>query len=241
MGAGAADGRRVVGLIPARGGSKGVPGKNIRSLGGRPLIEWSIASALAARTVTVVVVSTDSSEIAAVSRSAGAEVPFMRPSHLASDAAPTLPVIIDALDRLVATYGHFDAVCLLQPTSPFRIPGLIDEAVNHLFDSRADSVVSVTALPTEHHPDWVLLRDDDGFMRWATGRSEPPSRRQDLSPAFHRDGSVYVTRTSVLRSGSLFGSRIGAIEVAGPVVNIDTAGDWERAERLVGGSGGARR
>jgi N-acylneuraminate cytidylyltransferase len=219
-------------LIPARGGSKGVPRKNIRPLGGRPLISWTIDAARAARSLAAVVVSTDDPEIAEAARRSGAEVPFLRPEELATDAAATLPVVIDALDRLVETHGHFDAVCLLQPTSPFRPAERIDQAVDELVAHDADSVVSVRRIPAEHHPDWALLRRSDGTAAWATGKDAPPSRRQDLEPAFHREGSIYVTRTAVLRAGSLYGSRMILSEVTGTTVNIDTAEDWARAEEI---------
>ncbi len=210
-----------------------MPGKNLRELGGRPLIAWTIESALRAHGLTAVVVSTDSSEIRAVAEEAGAAVPFLRDAELASDTAPTLPVIIDALDRLAGSHGEFEAVCLLQPTSPFRSPGLVDAAIDRFFETSADSVVSVRRIPTDHHPDWALVPREDGFARWATGLSEPPPRRQLLSDAFHRDGSLYLTRTAVLCSGSLYGSRILPFEVTGRGVNIDTVEDFERAERLV--------
>lgn len=225
-------GCRVLGLIPARGGSKGVPRKNLRPLGGRPLIGWTIDAALAARTLAAVVVSTDDQEIAAAARASGAEVPFMRSAELASDTAATLPVIIDALDRLEETHGQFDAVCLLQPTSPFRPADRIDRAIEELVAKDADAIVSVRRIPAEHHPDWALLRRSDGSAQWATGRDEPPPRRQELAPAFHREGSIYVTRTSVLRGGSLYGGRLLLSEVTGTTVNIDTVEDWERAERI---------
>lgn len=230
----ATDRRRVLGLIPARGGSKGVPRKNVRELAGRPLIAWTIRTAQQATGLTSIVVTTDDPEIAAVAEAAGAEVPFLRSAELAADTTPTLPVMIDALDRLAAQGREFEAVCLLQPTTPFRPPGLVDRAIDQLFDRAADSVVSVVPLPFDHHPDWALVTGDDGFSTWATGRAEPPTRRQDLTPAFHRDGSLYVTRTSVLRGGSLYGSRMVTLAVDTPTVNIDTLDDWERAEQLAG-------
>lgn len=209
-----------------------MPGKNLRDLGGRPLITWTIDVALASQRLTAVVVSTDSSEIRSIAQTAGAEVPFLRTADLAADTTPTLPVILDALDRLAGSHGEFDAVCLLQPTSPFRSSGLIDDAIDRFFESTADSVISVRRIPTHHHPDWALIPDEDGFARWATGLSEPPSRRQALSAAFHRDGSLYVTRVDVLRSGSLYGSQIIPFEVSDPGVNIDTMEDFERGERI---------
>lgn len=210
-----------------------MPGKNLRDLGGRPLITWTIDVALASQRLTAVVVSTDSSEIRSIAQTAGAEVPFLRTADLAADTTPTLPVILDALDRLAGSDGEFDAVCLLQPTSPFRSADLIDTAIDRFFESTADSVISVRRIPTHHHPDWALIPDEDGFARWATGLSEPPSRRQALSAAFHRDGSLYVTRVDVLRSGSLYGSRILPLEVFDLGVNIDTTEDFERARQLL--------
>lgn len=209
-----------------------MPGKNIRELAGRPLIVWTIRTAQRATGLTTIVVSTDDREIARVAVDAGAEVPFLRSAELAADTTPTLPVMIDTLDRLEENGQEYDAVCLLQPTTPFRPPELVDRAIDELFDREADSVVSVVPLPFDHHPDWALVTGDDGFSRWATGRSEPPTRRQDLRPAFHRDGSLYVTRTSVLRGGSLYGSRMVTLPVEGPTVNIDTLDDWARAELL---------
>lgn len=226
------DGRRVLGLVPARGGSKGVPGKNIRSLGGRPLIAWTIEAALDAEHLSAVVVSTDDPAIAEAARDAGAEVPFLRAPELAADTTPTLPVILDALDRLAEDDRVFDAVCLLQPTTPFRPAALIDRAIEQFVEHGADAVVSVRQIPFDHHPDWALVTDDDGLARWATGGTEPPPRRQELRPAYHREGSIYVTRTSVLRSGSLYGSRLLAVTVDGPTVNIDTLDDWARAEQM---------
>ena len=222
---------RVLGLIPARGGSKGVPGKNVRELGGRPLITWTIDAARAARRLDAVVVSTDDPGIAALAEAAGAEVPFLRSPDLATDTAPTLPVVVDALDRLTETHGRFDAVALLQPTSPFRTTELIDRGIDLLFADAADSVVSVLPIPFAHHPDWALVPGEHGYATWATGLPEPPPRRQALSPAFHREGSLYVTRTAVLLNGSLYGDRIRTIEVHGHSVNIDTAEDWAEAER----------
>jgi N-acylneuraminate cytidylyltransferase len=226
------DGRRVLGLIPARGGSKGVPGKNIRRLGGRPLLAWTVEAALAATGLSTVVVSTDDGDIADAALAAGAEVPFLREPELATDTTPTMPVVLDALDRLEADGRTFDAVCLLQPTTPFRPASLVDRAIQRFFAHDADSVVSVLQIPFDHHPDWALLHDEHGVAHWATGGSEPPPRRQELRPAYHREGSVYVTRTSVLRGGSLYGTRLLTVDVEGPTVNIDTLDDWDRAEQM---------
>ena len=227
---------RVLGLIPARGGSQGVPGKNLRPLAGRPLLAYTVADALASN-LDRVVLSTDDEDIAAVGRRLGAEVPFLRPAELATDAAPTLGVVVHALDALAAEGDDYDAVCLLQPTSPVRGPGLIDECVERLVTSGADSVVSVRPVPTDHHPDWVYRLGDDGELTLFNGEDEPRTRRQDLAPAFHRDGAVYVTRAEVVRAGSLYGRRTVAVLADGPSVNIDTEDDFRRAEELAGALG----
>jgi len=222
---------RILALIPARGGSKGVPGKNLRSLGGRPLIDWTIAAALEAD-VGPVVVSTDDARIADVARGLGAEVPFERPAHLADDQAPTLPVVVHALDELLAAGRAFDAVCLLQPTSPFRPPSLIVDATELLVRTGATSVVTIRPTPAELHPDWAYDLGPDSSLHLHNGELEPIRRRQDLPPAFHRDGAVYVTRADVIRAGSLYGTDGRGLVATGPSVNIDTLEDFAAAERV---------
>lgn len=224
---------RVLGLIPARGGSKGVPGKNVRPLGGRPLLTYTIDSARESHRLTRTILSTDDPVIADVGLDAGVEVPFLRPPELAQDDTPTLAVVIHALGSLGA--ASFDAVCILQPTSPLRAPGLIDRCIELLDTSGADAVMTVVEVPHEHNPHWVWFGDDDGHLHLATGEREPLPRRQLLPPAFCRDGSVYVTRRSVLESGSLYGGTVRGIVVDGKsTVNIDDLEDWERAEQLLG-------
>lgn len=223
---------RVLGLIPARGGSKGVPRKNVRPLGGRPLIAWTVMAALDAARLSRVVVSTDDAEIADAARFAGAEVPFLRPPELARDDTPTLPVVQHALRTLEAEGDRYDAVCLLQPTNPFRTAATIDACIARMDESGADAVVSVLPVPAEHNPHWVYFRGADGALRLATGEPQPIPRRQALPPAFHREGSVYVSRMRcVLELGSLYGERVLGVEVDPRYsVNIDTPDDWARAE-----------
>lgn len=226
---------RVLGLIPARGGSKGIPGKNVRPLGGRPLLAWTADAALASRRLSRVVLSTDDEGIAEAGRRCGLDVPFLRPAELARDDTPTLPVVRHALETLGE---DFDAVCLLQPTSPFRRAEDIDACIAMLEDRELDAVVSVLPVPHEHNPHWVYFEDNAGLLRLATGEEQPIPRRQELPPAFHRDGSVYVTRREVVLSGgegSLYGRRLGGYVMpdAGRSVNLDTPADWERAEGLL--------
>lgn len=223
---------RVLGLIPARGGSRGVPRKNLRSLGGRPLLAYTADAALAATRLARVVLSTDDAEIAGIGAALGLEVPFLRPAALAADDTPMLPVVRHALDVLAASGDLYDAVCLLQPTTPFRPAGAVDGCVSMLETSGADTVMSVRAIPTHMHPQWAFVADADGFLELATGGAAPPPRRQLLPPAYHRDGAVYVVRRATVESGTLFGARVAGCVLAGaPAVNIDEAEDWMRAER----------
>jgi CMP-N,N'-diacetyllegionaminic acid synthase len=225
---------RVLGLIPARGNSKGVPRKNLRLLAGKPLVQYSVEAALAARRVARVVLSTEDAEIAETARACGALVPFLRPAELAADDTPMLLVVEHALHELEATGDRFDAVCLLQPTSPFRRPEEIDQCIDLLEQTGADSVVTVRPVPPKYNPHWVYFADSTGVLRLSTGEAAPLPRRQALPPAFHRDGSVYVTRREVvLERHTLYGSRVVGFQLQPePRVNIDTWDDWLRAEAI---------
>ena len=226
---------RILGLIPARGGSKGVPRKNIRCLGGRPLLAYTAQAALESTRISRVILSTDDVEIAAAGLECGLEVPFMRPADLAEDSTPTLPVVVHALKSLEEAGDKFDAVCLLQPTNPMRRALDIDNCIDLFTRSVADSVVSVRRVPAEYNPKWVYWRDAEGKLSICTGDDEPISRRQDLPDAYHRDGSVYVTRTEIiLDRGSLYGDHVVGYEMpAESSVNIDTEEDWLCAERRI--------
>ena len=230
---------RVLGLVPARGGSKGVVRKNARPIAGKPLLAWTAAAALAATSLDRVILSTDDPEIADIGRAAGLEVPFLRPPELADDTAPMIDVILHALGWADADAGPdegpYDALCLLQPTNPMRTAADIDAALDLLGSSGADTVFTTLELPTEHHPDWAFVPGADGDLRLATGGTQPVSRRQDLSPAVHREGSVYVVRTAVLRErGSLYGDRVRGLPIdPARSANIDTPDDWAAAEALL--------
>lgn len=225
---------RVLGLIPARGGSKGVPRKNLADVGGRPLIAFSIETGMAAAQIDRLVVSTDDNEIAEVARGLGADVPFMRPTDLADDVAPMLGVAQHALQTLAADGDMFDAVCLLQPTSPLRSSELIDDCISLLESKEATSVVTVRSIPPEFNPAWAISIDGDGFASWAGGGRDPIGRRQDLPPAFHRDGLVYVTRSSTVLEGSLYGQKVvPALADAVPLCNVDTMEDLEKLRSMV--------
>jgi CMP-N-acetylneuraminic acid synthetase len=226
---------RVIGIITARGGSKGVPGKNIRPLAGKPLLVWTAEAALAAKRLARVVLSTDDEAIAEVGRAAGIDVPFLRPAELARDTTPSLPVLQHAVAALEAVGEHCDAICLLQPTNPLRTSTTIDACIDLFERGGADAVVTLLPVPAEYNPHWVYFADADGLLRPALGEATPIPRRQELPPAFHREGSVYITQRDVLvEQNSLYGKRIlGHVVDPARSVNIDTLEDWHRAEALI--------
>jgi CMP-N-acetylneuraminic acid synthetase len=226
---------RTVILVPARGQSKGIPRKNIAPLCGRPLLEYTAETALAVRRASAALLSTDDEEIAEVGRRAGLRVPFLRPAELARDDTPTLPVIQHALGWLEAHGERYDAVCLLQPTSPLRSAGEVDACIELLETSGADAVVTILPVPSRHNPHWVYFVGDDGSLQLSTGAREPIPRRQSLPPAYHRAGSVYVVRRDVvMESNSLYGRHLRGLEIdPARYVDLDTPEDWAHAEALM--------
>ncbi len=226
---------RVLGIIPARGGSKGIPRKNVKLLNGKPLLAYTIESAIAAKRLDRTILSTEDNEIAELGLSLGIDVPFMRPPELSGDEAPTFPVVMHAVEELEKAGDRFEAVCLLQPTNPLRRSEDIDRCIELLESTGADSVVTVSEVPHQYNPNWVYLQNDYGELTLSTGETRPIARRQDLPRAFYREGSVYVTRRSVLyRYEDLYGRRLRGYEIdRSRSVNIDTEEDWHRAERLL--------
>lgn len=227
---------RIIGIIPARGGSKGVPRKNLAPVAGRPLLAYTAAAALGAPSLARVILSTEDQEIAAVGRACGLDVPFLRPAALAEDATPTLPVIQHAIGELEAAGEQVDAICLLQPTNPLRTAADIEGAVRMFAETGAETVISVLAVPHQYNPHWVYLEGEGGALRLATGEAAPIARRQLLPPAVHREGSIYLVRRDVVMAqpGSLYGATVrGYLMEAARSVNIDRVEDLERAAQLL--------
>ncbi len=225
---------QVLAVVPARSGSKGVPGKNIRLLGGRPLLAYAAESARASGVVDRVILSTDTDEIAQVGRECGIEVPFMRPADLALDTTPMQPVIEHAVTSLEAQGWSPDIILVLQPTSPLRRPRHIASAVGQLRDTGADSVVSVVELPRHLSPDYVM-RVEDGRLLPFLPEGASVGRRQDARAAFVRDGTVYACRRSTLINlGSLYGTDCRPLVLsASETLTIDSAADWTEAEQRI--------
>jgi len=225
---------RILGIIPARGGSKGISGKNIKALGGKPLLGYTIASVLNSKLLTKCILSSDSEEIIKTGKQLGAEAPFTRPAEFAKDDTPSIDVVKHALSSFAKENIHFDAVCILQPTTPFRKEGLIDEAINRFESGNFDSLVSVREVPHEFNPHWTF-EEEDGKLKIATGEKQIISRRQELPKAYRRDGAIYLTKREViLQENSLYGKNIGFIKNSDQYyVNLDTQSDWEKAERIL--------
>ncbi|HEX4913937.1 MAG TPA: acylneuraminate cytidylyltransferase family protein [Vicinamibacterales bacterium] len=231
---------KVLGIITARGGSKGIPGKNLKLLAGKPLLAYTVDTARRSGALDRVILSTEDEAIATAGRDLGCDVPFMRPLDLAHDDTPHLPVIQHATRWMEERVNyHPDAVMILQPTSPLRTAQDIVAAIELLDRSGADSVLSVNEVPAHSHPMRTLRLDNAGnAVLFVSG--EPVrkriNRRQDLPPAWVMNGAIYACRTRVLfdAAPSLYGDRVVAYRMpAERSISIDDLEDWEAAERAV--------
>jgi N-acylneuraminate cytidylyltransferase len=189
--------RSTIALIPARGGSKGVPGKNLAVLGGKPLIAWTVEAARRAAAIDEIFVSTDDQAIGEAARAFGARFDALRPANLAGDSTPMLDVVQHVVDEL--NLSDEAIVVLLQPTSPFRSHEDIDAAVELFVKSGAQSLVSMT--PSASHPEWALKSDENGRISYFIAKREEGHRRQDLAPAFQPNGALYIARAKLIREG----------------------------------------
>jgi CMP-N,N'-diacetyllegionaminic acid synthase len=225
----------VLGVVVARGGSKGIPRKNIALLAGQPLLAYTATAARQATRLTRLVLSTEDEEIAAVGRRYGLEVPFMRPQALAQDDTPAVAVLEHAVHELERQGQRFDAVFTLQPTTPLRRPEDIDGAIALFERTGADSVISFVSVG-EKHPARMKFIDSDGrVVDPPFGELVEGQRRQDLPTLYLREGSVYLTRRDVLvNDHSLKGLDCRAwIVPPDRACNIDEPFDWVLADMLV--------
>jgi len=214
---------KVLAIIPARGGSKGIPDKNIKDLAGKPLIAWTIEAALKSVFVTKTVVSSDSDVILKIAQKYNADV-LKRPAHLASDTARSEPVITDVLEQLKKE--SFDYVILLQPTSPLRTAVDIDKAINKLLNSNGTALISV--YPPHHHPLKAFKTDADGFLKGLVNDDYPFTPRQALPKTFYPNGAIYLIKTALfLETGKLFTDKTIAFEMsADKSFDLDTKADF---------------
>lgn len=219
---------KTLAVVPARGGSRGLPGKNARLFRGESLLGRAIRIGL--ETCDAVVVSTDSPELAQIAAAYGAPV-RLRPAELATDEAPMLPVVQDAIAG-----REGDVIVLLQPTQPMRTAEQVRAAVE-LLTVGVSSVVSVRRVPDIYAPERLLILEEGWLVPAMAFAGKDPPRRQDAQPAYMRDGTVYVTRRSVVDDGSLYG-RYGScclpLMLEGDALSIDTLEDFERLEAMAG-------
>jgi CMP-N-acetylneuraminic acid synthetase len=232
---------QVLGLVTARAGSKGIPGKNVKLLAGKPLILYTIEAAQASGVFDRIVLSTDDEGAAAIARAHGCEVPFMRPADLCTDATPHLPVMQHALTWLREHEGYEpEWVMTLLPTSPLRQPAHFRAAVALALKTGADSVIGVDELPPHFNPMRVVTIEEGGWARLFVG-GQPvkrrPGRRQDMPPAWVMNGAIYLFKTGCLFDPvepNLYGDKVAAMVMFPPYgVNLDEPDDWDLVERLI--------
>ncbi len=227
--------KNILGLIPARGGSKGLPRKNIKPLLGKPLIAWTIEQALASRYLDRVVVSTDDKEIAEISKKYGADIPFMRPKELAEDDAKGIDVILHTIDWLKENDNRkqYDLIMLLQPTSPLRKSEDIDKAIELLFLKKAKAIVSVCEV--DHHPLWTNTLPKNGCMKGFIKPEIMNKNRQELPVYYRLNGVIYLSYSYYIKQcNSFLGKETFAyIMPRGRSIDIDDEVDFKSAEILM--------
>jgi N-acylneuraminate cytidylyltransferase len=228
----------ILGVIPARGGSKGLPGKNIRPLAGLPLIAHSIRCALSCAELDRVVVSTDSPEIAEVASAHGASVPFLRPAELATDSAPMMGVLRHALKIMESLeQRRFEALLLLDPTSPGRLPEDVTRAVSKLEESaEADGVIGVSR--PDFNPYWHCVVEDNGYLAPLIPGASRFSRRQSVPPVYRINASLYLWRREFLLSDRSeqwieTGKHVSLEIPESRAIHIDDLEEFNRAELMV--------
>jgi CMP-N,N'-diacetyllegionaminic acid synthase len=229
------EGRRVLVIVPARGGSKGVPLKNLREVGGEPLVARVGRLVAELSFVDRAIVSTDHEGIANCARAAGLDAPFFRPDTLSGDRISDWQVLehalgaIEVIDDLI-----YDIVVMLQPTSPTRTPLQVEETVRTLVEGNHDSVWTVSLTDIRFHPLKQLTVGDNGALDYFDSRGADIIARQQLAPVYHRNGIAYaMTRSCLLEQRTIKGARSAALVIESPVVNIDTEDDLRQANDLL--------
>jgi len=223
-----------IAIIPARIGSKGVPKKNIKNLGGKPIIYYTINAAQLSNVFDDIFISTDSQEIVDTASQYNIKVPILRPKALASDKTPMLDVIQHVIEYYTSINKIPDRITLLQPTCPFRTAQDIIDATNVFLGDELDSLISVKIVPDQYNPNWVYKTDSNGILTLFSGDDQPIARRQDLPATYIREGSIYIFKTTtVMNYNNIYGKKIGFYEIKRDTVNIDTPQDFIKAETLL--------
>lgn len=226
--------RSVLAVVPARGGSKGIPLKNLRTVGGRPLVALAGDIATAVPEIDRAVVSTDHEEIARVAEMAGLAAPFRRPEDISGDRIGDFDVLLQALQFMEAhDHCQYDIIVMLQPTSPLRTPAMVSKTIRMLVDGQWDSIWSVSETDSKGHP-LKQLTIADGAMDYYDRAGAQVIARQQLVPVYHRNGIAYaMTRQCLLEQRSIKGQKAGAYVVPGDHVSIDTEWDIELVEFIL--------
>jgi CMP-N,N'-diacetyllegionaminic acid synthase len=228
---------RVLGILPARGGSKGIPGKNLKPLSGKPLIAWAATALSNAAEVEQKICSTDDSHIAQVAQAYGLRVPWLRPPELALDDTLVVDVIEHALRSILAEQGIcYSHIALIQATSPTVTATDIDAAIRLAIETDADTVITGFHAG-QRHPATMYTMEEDGSVQWLLEQRQRMARRQDLPPIFVRTGLVYVIKAEIiLERHSIYGDRIMSLIIPEErAITIDEESDFRLAEFLLNG------
>ncbi len=227
--------KTFLGIVPARGGSKGLPGKNIKELCGKPLIAWSIESGLKSKYLDEVMITTDSKDIADIAKQYGASVPFLRPEFLASDTATSF----DAIKHTIEFYKNefdkeFDYIVLLEPTSPLRETSDIDIAIEQLFNSNADSIVGICRTE-DQNPAFLVFKNEKDFISGYENHDMKVLRRQDIKDVYFFEGTIYISKTDVLLNKKTFyhENTIGYVVPKYKSLEIDDIDDFIMVEAIM--------
>ncbi|BAK70340.1 cytidylyltransferase domain-containing protein [Aliarcobacter butzleri] len=227
--------RTFLAIIPARGGSKGLPGKNIKELCGKPLISWSIEAGLKSKYLDEVMVTTDSKDIAYIAKQYGASVPFLRPDVLASDTATSF----DAIKHTIEFYKNeldkeFNYIVLLEPTSPLRRGSDIDTAIEQLFNSNADSIVGICRTE-DQNPAFLVFKNEKDFISGYENHDMKVLRRQDIKDVYFFEGTIYISKTDVLLNKKTFyhENTIGYVVPKYKSLEIDDIDDFIMVEAIM--------
>lgn len=226
---------KILGIIPARGGSKGIPKKNIIDVNGHPLIAYTISQGLKSKLLNKLIISTDSNEIKNIGEQYGAEIPFLRPKELADNNSKSVDVVLHAISFFEKEGCFFDAICLLQPTSPYRNINSIDEAINCFIKNDCESLISVRKIPNHFNPCWSFQVKNNFLQPMVDGAFDIYTQRQKLPNTYHRDGSIYIVKTKFIKKEkSFFSKKTIPFEILSPeLINIDGLDDLKIAKKYL--------